>query len=120
MKTFFDYDHVECVELSIAKKEYPHLDWNKIEKNFVRNVEKFVVGSVKVMTLADLNYCIRLHEEKLDIDEVEYSFVGHCSVCRKVLLPDDAAYTDEKTGDTLCDEHAGYNEETDNYMKVLF
>lgn len=118
MKTFFDYDHVECVQLFIAKENFPHLNWEKIKKRFV-----YTMGSkdnVEVMTLADLNLCIRLQEEDLEIEDINYADVAHCSVCRKVLLPDDEAYTDEKTGDTLCDEHSAFNEETDNYKKAIF
>jgi len=118
MKTFFDYDYIECVQLFIAKENFPHLNWEKIEKRFV-----YTMGSedeVEVMTLADLNLCIRLFDEKLEIEDIPYHEVAHCSVCRKVLLPDDDAYTDEKTGDTLCDEHSVFNEATDNYKKAIF
>jgi hypothetical protein len=115
IETFFDYDHIECVEVSKAKKAFPHLPWDKIEKRFSWGMgDRQQVG---VMTLADLNLCIRVDG---DFEEYNYFEVEHCSVCRKVLLPDDECYGDEGTGDALCQDHAVFNEATDLYRKKIF
>jgi hypothetical protein len=115
MKTFFDYDHIECVTLEEAKNAHPNLPWQKIEARF-----SWGMGDrqeVPVMTLADLNFCIKTDG---DFEEYNYFEVEHCSVCRRVLLPDDECYGDEKTGDALCEEHAVFNESTDMYRKKIF
>lgn len=44
--------------------------------------------------------------------------IEKCSVCGKMLHIDDEAYTDYSTGDTLCCDHAYFDEEIDMYRKV--
>jgi len=114
-KTFFDYDQVECITVEAAKKEHPELDWEAVDKRFA-----FPRCGVDIMAVADLLLCVRLHEDGLTIEEVNYHEVAHCSVCRRVLLPDDEAYSDYKTGDCICDEHSRFSEADDMYHKVIF
>lgn len=118
METFSDYDHIECVELSKAKIEYPELNWDKIEERFVYGMGKDEY--MDVLTLADLNLCVRLHADKLEIEDINYEEVAWCSVCHMVLLPQDECYTDHHTGDPLCDGHSRFSETFDNYVKYIF
>tara|TARA_R110000772_G_C13310268_1_gene440054 strand:+ start:8926 stop:9282 length:357 start_codon:yes stop_codon:yes gene_type:complete len=118
MRTFFDYDKIECVEVAIAKDTYPLLHWSKI-------IPRFAWGmgddqDVNVLTLADLNICITLDKLGTNLDDYNYSDIVHCSVCRRVLLPDDEAYNDENSGDVLCTHHSIQNEVTGNYVKIVF
>ena len=113
VNTFNDADNVTCVTLDDAKQKYPQLNWDKIEKRFVWDIEETFV-----MALADLKLCIKLEEQGLQIEDINYEDVAHCSVCGEVLLPDDEAYTDHATGDTLCDAHARFDEETNSYVKI--
>jgi len=53
----------------------------------------------------------------LDVNE-DLSMYAVCSVCDTLLPPDIEAYTDEKTGEALCDTHAKVNEETGNYTQI--
>jgi len=118
METFLDYDRIECVELKHAKKEYPELNWRKIEARFVWGMG--VKEDIDVLTLADLNLCMKLHEIGGEIGDYDYVDIVHCSVCRKVLLPDDEAYTDYRTGDILCDRHSVFSERANGYIKIIF
>lgn len=124
MRTHFDMDGIECVVLRDAKLANPLLSWRKIKKRFV-----YTSGpndSVDVITLADLNLCIRIaydnarHETNNVIEDFNYEDIAHCSVCRKVMLPDDEAYTDFETGDALCSWHAEFHESDNMYHKVIF
>ena len=118
MKTLFDYDNIEILTVEEGKKEYPDLNWEMIRSRFT-----WCMGSkedVEVLTLADLNLCIVLDNRGIDINDINYSEVEHCTVCRKVLLPDDECYTDGRTLEPLCDEHSKYNELKDFYQKVVF
>jgi len=125
-KTFFDYDNIECITVDDAKLEHPELDWEKVEARFAfprggRTDENGIrIGGVNIIAVADLMLCVRLHRENLGIEEVNYFEVAHCSVCRRVLLPDDEAYSDAKTGNCLCTDHARFSETDDMYHKVIF
>jgi hypothetical protein len=115
MKTFFDYDWIECVTLEEAKKANPNLPWDKMEPRFVWGMGDN--QQVTVMTLADLNFCIKVGGE---FEEYNYFEVKHCAVCRAVLLPDDECYIDFRTGEALCDHHSVFDEDTDMYRKKIF
>lgn len=114
MKMYKDADGVELVETATAENDYPFLNWESVVNRFAWDNK----DGVEVMTLGDLFLCVRLHEENLIIDDIEYADVVWCSVCGVVCLPDDEAYTDEETGLPLCGQHAEFNEETDMYRKT--
>jgi len=117
LKTFFDYDKIECCLIEDAMEEYPDLNWEKIRNRF-----SWHMGSrqdTEVMTLADLNICLVI-DKSFNIEDYNYHEIEHCSVCRKVLLPDDEAYNDLGTNDVLCTEHATFNDVLDGYVKLIF
>ena len=115
MKTFYDYDNIECVTMEEAKRAYPSLPWKKIEERFSWGMGDS--QQVDVMTVQDLKFCVKVDGE---YEGYEYSEVEYCSVCREILLPDDECYTDEKTGDPICEHHAVFNEVTGMYRKKIF
>ena len=118
MKTLFDYDKIEIVTVEEARKEYPDLNWEMIRCRFTWRMGRNL--NVEVLTLADLNLCVVLNNRGIDFNDINYDEVEHCSVCRKVLLPDDECYADYKTNEPLCDEHSKFNESTNNYQKIVF
>ena len=115
--TFFDEDGIECITLGVAKGLFPDLDWKPIEERFVW--AKGTERSVECMTLADLMFVVKCP----DWEDIEYDEVAHCHVCRKVLLPDDEAYTakrDDGSSVVLCDQHSAVDEATDGYKLRIF
>ena len=114
MKTLFDSDNIEIVEIDEAKKHYPELEWDSMENLF------WEIGDHVVMAVDDLLACIEIKKRGLKFDEVCFEEIEVCSVCRKVLLPDDECYIDAKTGDSLCDEHSFYSESDEAYHKKIF
>ena len=115
MKILYDYDQVPIVKELEARQEHFYLNWIRVSHRF-----RFDVNKVSVITLGDLKLCIRLFKENIEIKEVNYSECHNCSVCKKVLLPDDEAYTDHRTGDTCCTEHCYFSEKDNNYHKIIF
>jgi len=113
--TFFDHDHVECLTAERAMTLHPELSWEAIDKRFV-----FPRDGRDIICLQDLLLCIRLHDDGLQLDDVQYMEVAQCSVCRAILLPADEAYVDERTGDVLCDAHSRYDEVHGTYHKAIF
>ena len=43
--------------------------------------------------------------------------IAYCSVCKRLLMHDDECYTDEDTGEPLCDKHSRYDEVKGTYHK---
>lgn len=69
MKTFFDSDCIECVEIEEAKKSYPDLNWEWVAQRFSWDIKNKVV-----IALYDLQYCVYLKvhnktEEQLPYEE---------------------------------------------------
>lgn len=112
MRTFTDMDGIRVVTLKNARVQYPNLNWGKITKRFAWVSDKW--GDI--LTVRDLNLCIRLNNEGLDIEDIEYTDVAWCEVCEKVLLPDDECYSD-KGGLAYCTIHCIFDEETGLYVK---
>lgn len=114
METLFDYDRVEIALVSDVKKEYPKLKDDLIERFTISVNNRYVIA------IDDLNYVKLLQEKGLDLKDVNYKEVDICSVCRKVLLPDDEAYTDKRTGDVLCSTHSFFSEKDSMYHKIIY
>ena len=95
-----------------AKVEHSYLNWDKVSHRF-----SWEIGDDLYMTVKDLDLCIKIYNEGLEIEDVEYLDVAWCSVCGTVLLPDEEAYTDHKTGEALCGYHSIFDEELNMYVK---
>lgn len=115
--TFFDEDGVECIEVDKATRLFPNRSWGLIEHRFAW--DKGCERRAAVMTLQDLLFVLKTGDEW---HTYNYDEVHMCSVCRKLLLPDDEAYPVTHAGEemTVCDEHSAVDEETDGYRLRIF
>ena len=114
MKTFFDSDRIECIEVSLYKLVYSNLDWSDFAN------KTWEINNILVMAFADFLLMLELYNTGLKLNDINYSDVAHCSVCRKVILPDDEAYSDLKTEQSLCGAHSFFDESIDAYRKRIF
>ena len=114
LQVLVDHDNVEIVRYVDARPFFPELDWESVANRFV-----FTIGVTEVICMKDLMFCVRACEEGNKWQDYNYSEVEHCSVCKAVLMPDDEAYTDEDTGDVICDAHSRLCEDENCYVKVI-
>jgi hypothetical protein len=72
--------------------------------------------------ITDLTYkvIIKMNTEKVTFRQLNdmLSDIVECTVCGEVLFPDDEAYVDKITNETLCDRHSTFNEAIDGYVMV--
>lgn len=128
LRMFFDADGVRCVFVSDVLKAYPHID--KLNINYKKNEAPrdfdtfhWDINGLIVMASADLdlflqlykNICLAENIKELD-NSADWSLVVSCSVCNVILLPYEEAYSDHKTGQTLCTTHSKFDEGLNNYV----
>ena len=118
MKTYFDSDKVEILKLSELFDNYPKLLDNKFRDDIY--FKSWNINKIPVIALNDANLFMKLFKDDIVLNDINYTDVAICSVCRKVLLPDDECYEDNKTGDSLCTEHSFYDDVTGYYHKKIF
>ena len=107
-----------------GERYFDSFSWDISTKDGAR--VEIVMASHDAQLFVDLYHRIleKCKEDNFEIED-DYHLSGLmgdsclCSVCNELLFPDDEVYSDEDTGETLCDGHSITNEETGNYKKSV-
>lgn len=133
LTTFFDIDSVPCVFVDEVLKIYPRIDeltvyykgsqMNRTFYTFGWEISKLYGKKHLVMSSVDVSLFISLYRRVIKhckeinepFEEVVLCEIAICEACNELLMPDDECYSDENTGEPLCDGHSAVNEMTGNY-----
>ena len=94
------------------------LTWDIKKKDNSKTETVLAVNDTQLFVYAYREVLKKCEDENISINDIAVEDVAVCSVCEKVLMPDDECYTDENTNEPLCDKHSVYNEKTGNYKKI--
>lgn len=130
VRTFINADNIPCLIVDDLKTIYPRINELIVNQRSFESYHWYTstiygVNSKRVMTCNDAQSFVLLYDrtlkrckdENVTIEDIAIEMVASCSVCDRLLFPDDEAYNDEDSGETLCDNHSITNEVTGNYKK---